>query len=56
LEEHKWAFDTSVKAGLEFGHPNPGHRRFRLMAEFYKQTFQPYQRLWIDQRRKTDLN
>ena len=29
---------------------------FRLMAEFYKQTFQPYQRLWIDQRRKTDLN
>ena len=26
------------------------------MAEFYKQTFQPYQRLWIDQRRKTDLN
>lgn len=26
------------------------------MAEYYKQTFQPYQRLWIDQRRKTDLN
>jgi|LQYC01.1.fsa_nt_gi hypothetical protein len=36
LEEHKWAFDTSVKAGLEFGHPNPGHRRLRLMAEWYK--------------------
>ena len=26
------------------------------MAEYYKQTFHPYQRLWIDQRRKTDLN
>jgi len=36
LEEHNWAFDTSVKAGLEFGHPNPGHRRLRLMAEWYK--------------------
>jgi hypothetical protein len=36
LEEHNWAFDTSVKAGLEFGHPNPGQRRLRLMAEWYK--------------------
>jgi hypothetical protein len=36
LEEHDWAIDTSVKAGLEFGHPNPGQRRLRLMAEWYK--------------------
>jgi hypothetical protein len=36
LEEHNWAIDTSVKAGLEFGHPNPGQRRLRLMAEWYK--------------------
>ncbi len=36
LEEHKWAIDTSVKAGLEFGHPNPGQRRLRLTAEWYK--------------------
>jgi hypothetical protein len=36
FEEHNWAIDTSVKAGLEFGHPNPGHRRLRLMAEWYK--------------------
>jgi hypothetical protein len=36
LEEHDWAIDTSVKAGIEFGHPNPGHRRLRLMAEWYK--------------------
>ena len=35
LEEHAWAVDTSVKAGLEFGHPNPGQRRLRLMAEWY---------------------
>lgn len=28
---------------------------FRLMAEFFKMTFQPYQRLWIEQRRRTDL-
>ena len=36
LEEHNWSIDTSVKAGLEFGHPNPGQRRLRLMAEWYK--------------------
>jgi len=36
LEEHNWSVDTSVKAGLEFGHPNPGQRRLRLTAEWYK--------------------
>ena len=36
FEEHNWSIDTSVKAGLEFGHPNPGQRRLRLMAEWYK--------------------
>jgi hypothetical protein len=34
-EENGWAVDTSIKAGLEFGHPNPGQRRLRLMAEWY---------------------
>lgn len=28
---------------------------FRLMAEYYKLSFQPYQKQWIDQRRRTDL-
>ncbi|MFZ1985049.1 MAG: DUF1207 domain-containing protein [Desulfatitalea sp.] len=36
FEEHDWDIDTSVKAGLEFGHPNPGQRRLHLMAEWYK--------------------
>jgi hypothetical protein len=36
FEENNWAIDTSVKAGLEFGHPNPGDRRLRLMAQWYK--------------------
>ena len=36
IEEHDWSIDTSVKAGLEFGHPNSGHRRLRLLAEYYK--------------------
>jgi len=36
LEEHNWDIDTSVKAGLEFGHPNPGQRRLRLLANWYK--------------------
>jgi hypothetical protein len=40
LEEHDWAIDTSVKAGLEFGRPDPGHRRLRLMAVWY-QGFDP---------------
>ncbi|MBU0965087.1 MAG: DUF1207 domain-containing protein [Proteobacteria bacterium] len=41
LEENDWAIDTSVKVGLEFGHPNPGQRRLRLMAQWYK-GFDPY--------------
>ncbi|MHB8882818.1 MAG: DUF1207 domain-containing protein [Thermodesulfovibrionales bacterium] len=36
FEEHDWDIDTSVKAGLEFGQPNPGQRRLRLMAEWFK--------------------
>jgi len=36
MEEHNWSIDTSVKAGFEFGNPNPGQRRIRLMAEWYK--------------------
>jgi hypothetical protein len=36
FEEHNWSVDTSVKAGLEFGHSNPGQRRLRLMAVWYK--------------------
>jgi len=35
FEEHKWAIDTSVKVGLQFGQPNPGQRRLRLMAVWY---------------------
>lgn len=28
---------------------------FRLMAEYFKLSFQPFQKQWIDQRRRTDL-
>jgi hypothetical protein len=35
FEENNWAIDTSLKVGLEFGHPNPGQRRLRLMAEWF---------------------
>jgi hypothetical protein len=35
-EENNWPIDTNIKAGLEFGHPNPGQRRLRLLAEWYK--------------------
>jgi len=41
LEEHDWDIDTSIKIGLEFGHPNPGQRRLRLMVEWYD-GFDPY--------------
>ncbi len=41
LEEHDWDIDTSIKVGLEFGHPNPGQRRLRLMIEWYD-GFDPY--------------
>jgi hypothetical protein len=40
LEEHGWDIDTSVKAGLEFGQPDSGRRRVRLMAVWY-QGFDP---------------
>lgn len=46
LEEHDWALDTSVKAGLEFGHPNPGQRRLRLMVEWYK-GFDPHGQFYV---------
>jgi hypothetical protein len=36
MQEHKWAVDISAKAGFEFGQPNPGKRRLRVMAEWYK--------------------
>lgn len=35
LEENNWSIDTSVKVGLEFGHPKPGQRSLRLMTEWY---------------------
>ncbi len=41
LEEHDWDIDTSIKAGFEFGYPNPGQRRIRIMAEWYK-GYDPY--------------
>ena len=47
LEEHNWAIDTSVKAGFEFGHPNPGQRRLRVMAEWYK-GFDPRGQFYIN--------
>ena len=46
-EEHNWAIDTSVKAGLEFGHPNPGQRRLRVMALWYK-GFDPRGQFYIN--------
>jgi len=47
FEEHNWDIDTSVKAGLEFGHPNPGQRRLRLMASWYK-GFDPRGQFYIN--------
>jgi hypothetical protein len=47
LEEHEWHVDVSVKAGLEFGHPNPGNRRLRLMAEWYK-GFDPHGQFYVN--------
>ncbi|RJQ23056.1 MAG: DUF1207 domain-containing protein [Nitrospiraceae bacterium] len=36
FDEHEWAVDTSVKAGLEFGQSYLWHRRLLLMAQWYK--------------------
>lgn len=47
LEEHDWSLDTSIKAGLEFGHPNPGQRRLRLMAQWYK-GYDPHGQFYIN--------
>lgn len=34
-QQHEWDPDISFKAGVEFGRPDPGGRRFRLMGEVY---------------------
>jgi hypothetical protein len=34
-QHHDWDPDFSLKAGVEFGRPHPGGRRFRLMGEAY---------------------
>jgi len=47
LEEHDWSIDTSIKAGLEFGHPDPGNRRLRVMAEWYK-GFDPHGQFYVN--------
>lgn len=46
MEEHDWALDTSVKADFEFGHPDTGQRRLRVMAEWYK-GFDPHGQFYI---------
>jgi hypothetical protein len=48
LEEHEWDYDCSVKAGLEFGHPDPGQRRLSLMAEWYK-GFDPHGQFYANE-------
>ena len=47
LEEHDWAVDTSIKAGLEFGHPNPGQRRLRVMLEWYE-GYDPHGQFYVN--------
>lgn len=46
LEEHAWAIDYSAKVGLEFGKPNPGQRRLRLLLEWYK-GFDPHGQFYV---------
>ncbi len=35
-DELAWNLDTSVKFGILFGSPDSGHRRLRLLAEWYR--------------------
>lgn len=48
VEEHGWDYDCSVKAGLEFGHPDPGQRRLSLMAEWYR-GFDPHGQFYMNE-------
>lgn len=47
FEEHNWTTDISIKTGLEFGQPNPGQRRLRVMLEWYK-GFNPRGQFYIN--------
>lgn len=47
FEEHNWSTDISIKTGLEFGQPNPGQRRLRVMLEWYK-GFNPRGQFYIN--------
>lgn len=46
-EEHEWSVNSSFKGGLEFGAPQPGRRRLRLMAELYH-GFAPHGQFYED--------
>ncbi len=48
LEEHDWSTDTSIKAGLEWGHPNPGQRRMRITLEWYE-GYDPHGQFYVNQ-------
>ncbi|MBK6407470.1 MAG: DUF1207 domain-containing protein [Holophagales bacterium] len=48
LEAHDCAIDTSLKAGLQFGHPDPGQPRLRLMAEWYRR-FDPHGQFYVNE-------
>ncbi|MDD5022125.1 MAG: DUF1207 domain-containing protein [Endomicrobiaceae bacterium] len=47
FEEHNWGTDISIKTGLEFGQPNLGKRRLRVMIEWYG-GFNPRGQFYID--------
>lgn len=47
FEEHNWGTDISIKTGLEFGKPNLGKRRLRVMAECYR-GFNPRGQFYVD--------
>jgi hypothetical protein len=55
FEENSWAINSSVKLGLEFGKPNPGHRRLRLMAEWYR-GFDPRGQFYMNRMEYLGLN
>ena len=46
-QDHDWSLDANLKAGLEFGTPQPGNRRLRVMGEYYR-GHAPYGQFYAD--------
>jgi len=57
-EEESFQIDTDSQPDKYYKKFDFFYKRtcFRLMAEFFKQLFNPYHKIWVDSRKKSNMN